>query len=471
MPARHFVKYTFFKVDPAWRRRAPEQRAQDKREFLAACDDFAAERLLRSFSLVGTRGDADLLLSVQAANLERIHEFHVVLAQSGLVAWCSTPYSYLAMTKPSEYSDESRLEVRPGHSRYLFVYPFVKTRAWYALPAPERRRIMQEHIRLGREYPSIDLNTSYSFGLDDQEFVVAFETDDPAAFLDLVQRLRTTESSSYTQHDTPTFTCIATSVERALNALDGESRGAGRCLSAPRGRAPARRRPGAGARDRAIEDGEGPGESRRAARPDDHYGALVRAIVGQQLSTKAARAIYTRLNDRFGGRPPTPAEILAEEPEELRAAAGLSRAKVGFLRSLAEHVPTGASTSTADRPRRRRRDRARRRQGTRRLERAHVPDLPPRAARRPARRRPRRAPRDHERLRAARAPVAGRDDPHRRALAPAPLDGVALPVALAGRDAGLGRRRHVYMAAGTAHRSGRSGWFSPRRSERKNARR
>ena len=80
---------------------------------------------------------------------------------------------------------------------------------------------MQEHIKVGREYPSVDLNTSYSFGLDDQEFVVAFETDNPADFLDLVQRLRTTESSSYTLRDTPTFTCISCSVERALGALDG----------------------------------------------------------------------------------------------------------------------------------------------------------------------------------------------------------------------------------------------------------
>jgi chlorite dismutase len=125
------------------------------------------------------------------------------------------------MTKPSEYSDESRLEVRAGHGKYLFVYPFVKTRAWYALSADERWRIMQEHIKVGREFPSIDLNTSYSFGLDDQEFVVAFETDNPADFLDLVQKLRTTESSSYTKRDTPTFTCIACSVERALGALDG----------------------------------------------------------------------------------------------------------------------------------------------------------------------------------------------------------------------------------------------------------
>jgi chlorite dismutase len=222
VPRRHVVKYTFLKLDPAWRRQDPEQRARDKREFAAACADFAEDHLLRAFSLVGTRGDADLMLLTQSVNLETIHEFHVVLQQSGLMKWAHIPYSFLAMTKESEYSDESRLEVRPGHGKYLFVYPFVKTRAWYGLDPKERWRIMQEHIRVGREYPSVDLNTSYSFGLDDQEFVVAFETDDPADFLDLVQRLRTTEASAYTLRDTPTFTCISASVERALNALDGE---------------------------------------------------------------------------------------------------------------------------------------------------------------------------------------------------------------------------------------------------------
>ena len=87
---------------------------------------------------------------------------------------------------------------------------------------------------------------------------------------------------------------------------------------------------------------DGLGDPRRGLDPEDHYGALVRSIVGQQLSTKAARSIYTRLTDRFGGRPPTPDEVLADDPDELRAAAGLSRAKVGFLRSLAEHVRDGS---------------------------------------------------------------------------------------------------------------------------------
>ncbi len=80
----------------------------------------------------------------------------------------------------------------------------------------------------------------------------------------------------------------------------------------------------------------------RAGRPDDYYGALVRSIVGQQLSTKAARAIYGRLTERFGGRTPTPAEVLADDPDSLRVAAGLSRAKVVYLRSLAEHVIDGS---------------------------------------------------------------------------------------------------------------------------------
>ncbi len=91
-----------------------------------------------------------------------------------------------------------------------------------------------------------------------------------------------------------------------------------------------------------IDEYEPDGLPPRRPRAADHYGALVRSIVGQQLSTKAARSIYGRLTERYGGRTPTPSEILADDPDEVRAAAGLSRAKVGFLRSLAEHVLDGS---------------------------------------------------------------------------------------------------------------------------------
>jgi DNA-3-methyladenine glycosylase II len=80
----------------------------------------------------------------------------------------------------------------------------------------------------------------------------------------------------------------------------------------------------------------------RADVPDDPYGALVRAIVGQQLSTKAALAIYGRLTARFGGRTPTPEQVLADDPDELRTTVGLSHAKVRYLRSLADHIGDGS---------------------------------------------------------------------------------------------------------------------------------
>jgi len=219
---RTFAKFTFFKIDPAWQRRPADARAEDKREFLAACEDFATDRSLRAYSTVGTRGDVDLLLLAQSPIVEELHTFHVVLAQSGLARWASVPHSYLAMTKRSPYSEsEARPEICTSERRYLFVYPLDKKREWYRLPLDERRRIMNAHIEIGRRYPDIAINTAYSFGIDDQEFVVSFEADDPGRFLELVQELRGSESSAYTQRDTPIFTCVAMSVARALDALDG----------------------------------------------------------------------------------------------------------------------------------------------------------------------------------------------------------------------------------------------------------
>jgi chlorite dismutase len=225
MSDRNFVKFTFIKLDPAWRRRDSADRAQDKLEFAAACNDFAEDHFLRTYSLVGTRGDCDLMIRSASRNVDDLHELHVVLNQSGLMRYADVSHSYLAMTKESVYSDEPQpLQPREGSDRrYLIVYPMWKKREWYQLPDEERMRIMRGHIEVGRRYGSIEINTAYSFGLDDQEFVVSFNADDPGEFLDLVQELRGTESSAYTESETPIFTCISASVERALDALDGET--------------------------------------------------------------------------------------------------------------------------------------------------------------------------------------------------------------------------------------------------------
>ena len=223
--ARNYVKYTFLKVDAAWRRRSAAERAADKAEFAAACNEFSSTHYLRAYSLVGTRGDCDLLVRAIAPSLDPIHELHVLLNQSGLMRWADVPHSYLALTKESPYSDQPDQPLAPregADSKYLIVYPMWKKREWYMLSAEERMRVMRDHIAVARRFTGIETNTAYSFGLDDQEFVVAFDADDPSEFLDLVQELRSTESSAYTASETPIFTCVRSSVERALDALDGE---------------------------------------------------------------------------------------------------------------------------------------------------------------------------------------------------------------------------------------------------------
>ena len=107
----------------------------------------------------------------------------------------------------------------PPGPKYLFVYPFVKTRAWYRLSSEERQKQMSEHIAMGHKYPGVKINTTYSFGLDDQEFVVAFESDSVADFLDLVHEMRGSEASTHTVRDVPSFTCVAMDIDQVLSAL------------------------------------------------------------------------------------------------------------------------------------------------------------------------------------------------------------------------------------------------------------
>ena len=226
---RQFVKYNFFKVDPLWRRLPEVERTDNKREFAAVVEESATHMLIRSYSLVGLRGDADFLLWQAADTLESLQEMATRLWSTGLGHYLTQPHSYLAMTHRSGYvgqhrhaeQEGTRVRVRPGNARYFIVYPFLKTREWYLLPQEERQRMMNEHFRTGHKYPSVKINTTYSFGLDDQEFVVAFETDSPADFLDLVMELRAVEGSLYTLRDTPIFTCIQRPIDETLDSLGG----------------------------------------------------------------------------------------------------------------------------------------------------------------------------------------------------------------------------------------------------------
>ena len=225
---RQYVNFRFFRIDPAWRRLSEGEKEKGRKEFLEAAESFRGKgMLLHAYCLVGIRAEADFLLWRITERLEDIQEMSLALLRTGLGKYITIPHSFIAMTKRSIYVDKHvhegqearRGRVVPGESQYLFIYPFVKTRDWYRLPKEKRQELMDEHIRIGHKYPSVRLNTTYSFGLDDQEFVVAFETDKPADFLDLVMELRETESSRYTLRDTPTFTCIKKPLKAMLEQL------------------------------------------------------------------------------------------------------------------------------------------------------------------------------------------------------------------------------------------------------------
>jgi len=227
---RQFVSFMFYKVDPAWRRLSPSEREQGKKEFMAVVEDYRRDKEIFVFcySTVGTRGDCDFMLWRISYSLEAIQEFTARLLATKLGQYLHTPYAYLAMTKRSVYVDkinpeheEQRLRIVPGKMKYLFVYPFVKTPEWYLLTKHARQGMMDEHIVVGTKFPSVKLNTTYSFGLDDPEFVVAFETDKPEDFLDLVMELRETQGRLYTLRDTPIFTCITKSLQDMMDLLGG----------------------------------------------------------------------------------------------------------------------------------------------------------------------------------------------------------------------------------------------------------
>ncbi|HZP26319.1 MAG TPA: chlorite dismutase family protein [Dehalococcoidia bacterium] len=237
---RQYVKFSFFRVTPQWRTLSADAREAAKQDFQSVAGSFGDRLIIRSYTLMGTRGDADFLLWQIGDRLDDIQRLATALFSTAMAPYLETPYSYLAMTRRSTYEvkdeahdPDARLIIRPSKSRYFFVYPFVKTRAWYRLSQEERQGLMNEHIRIGRKYPSVKLNTTYSFGLDDQEFVVAFETDEPADFLDLVMELRETEGSLYTLRDTPIFSCIAMPLGETLDSLGMP--GPARATQAPAG--------------------------------------------------------------------------------------------------------------------------------------------------------------------------------------------------------------------------------------------
>ncbi|MGI8925540.1 MAG: chlorite dismutase family protein [Tepidiformaceae bacterium] len=223
---RQFLNYAFYKVDAAFRRQEKGVKAAARAEFAQLVRDWGSrpDTILRTYSLVGLRGDCDFMLWRISIDPGCFQEMQGQMNNTALGGYLAQPYNFLSLQKRSQYVNRvegsgEAVELLPGQGRYLFVYPFVKTRPWYGLTPHARQGMMDEHIFAAGPFKGIRLNTSYSYGIDDQEFVVAFDSDYPQEFVDLVGRLRYTEASLYTLRDTPMFTCRKADIDEIMGQI------------------------------------------------------------------------------------------------------------------------------------------------------------------------------------------------------------------------------------------------------------
>jgi len=213
-----FVQALGLGLDPAWRRRTPQERCDDVRDLERALEVQPEVRTF-TYTTIGLQAGTDLVLWSLAPSLEALEERSAAVLRSRLGAWCAVSESFLGIIQPSQYvkkpTPQEQSLFSGERSRYLVVYPFTKSADWYLLDRETRQRVMNGHMKVGHSYPQVRQLLAYSFGVDDMDFLVAYETDDLPAFGNLVRELRGTESRRTTVRDTP----ILTGVHRDLDEV------------------------------------------------------------------------------------------------------------------------------------------------------------------------------------------------------------------------------------------------------------
>ena len=318
-------------------------------EFREVVEGWAERNLVRCYSTVGTRGDADFMIwqvSYELDDIQRMAERadgHRIGRVDDDALLLPLDDQALATTSRSTRARDgplTRLSLAPGEHKYLFVYPLTKAREWYGLPTEERQEAMNQHIAIGATYSSVKLNTTYSFGLDDQEFVLAFETDEPGDFLDLVQELRRLDVQRlYPDVDVPIFTCVAVTAggdARGARSAARQAVGAYDRSAACRRAVVRRRRPMTG----RARSWRRRGASRSTAR---RSGSCARRALPARVP-RAARAV--RLPDR-GDDAGTGGEATLMPVRPVRASMGRSSSPTSCCRSTGMGVPFGSTPASA----------------------------------------------------------------------------------------------------------------------------
>ena len=216
-----FLNFSFFKVDSKWRWLNEIGKEEAAKEFESLLEVANTKMKVISYSTIGLRSDADFMLWMIADSVEKMQILtskiyytvsenmlnllkFIYLVQEGQFIYNQAKAGFMTNQKPLKYN---------------IVYPFIKSREWYLLPFEKRKKMMEEHIEVGRKFPNVRLNTSYSFGIHDQDFMLAFETDDLNDFQNLIIKLRETKVSRYVVKDTPMIVCLHKNIGQVIKSL------------------------------------------------------------------------------------------------------------------------------------------------------------------------------------------------------------------------------------------------------------
>jgi chlorite dismutase len=217
---QYFFNFSFFKIDPKWRWMADLAKEESAKEVENVIVNSGIR--FRSYSTLGLRDDAEFLFWFAAETVEEIQNVISKLYLTVFGKYIIPSRVYLSCTRPSVYARKGRtLSFVAGEEprKFVIVYPFTKTREWYLLPQAQRQKMMDQHIDVSEKYPQVILNTTYSFGISDQDFMLAFECDNLRDFQNLIMDLRQTQVSAYVAVDTPMITCVKKDIVPLITSL------------------------------------------------------------------------------------------------------------------------------------------------------------------------------------------------------------------------------------------------------------
>lgn len=217
VPKLSFLNFSFFRIDPTWRWLKEIGREESAKEFSSLIEVANTKMKVRTYSTLGLRDDSDFLLWMIADSVEKMQILTTKIYSTILGKYIEPSHLYLSATRQSNYSNNKLKLGEP--LKYVIVYPFIKTREWYLLPFKERKKMMDEHICVGKKFSQIRINTSYSFGIGDQDFMLAFETDSLTDFQDLIMQLRETQVSKHIVRDTPMMVGIHKPIEDIIKSF------------------------------------------------------------------------------------------------------------------------------------------------------------------------------------------------------------------------------------------------------------